>query len=147
MVYQCAASAQRTSSILVDCTPGSLVLRQYNSRHNRQIDKMTFSQLLPQDCFTLLYYLTCAFMHNCQFVCMHTKQSLTVQIAEIAPSGLRVLTELAIGIVVYDLIFWFIHVGMHRSRWLYNGIHKRHHTHVQLGPTSTTAHTLVCPCM
>ena len=59
---------------------------------------------------------------------------------EIAPSLLRFVVELFVGIVLYDFIFWFIHLAMHRSEALYATLHAVHHTE-KMGPASTIVHS------
>jgi sterol desaturase/sphingolipid hydroxylase (fatty acid hydroxylase superfamily) len=59
------------------------------------------------------------------------------------PSLPRFLIELSSGIVMYDFIFWWIHVAMHKIPFLYDNIHKTHHTHKQLTACNTVIHSMV----
>lgn len=59
---------------------------------------------------------------------------------EIAPSLLRFVVEVALGIVAYDFFFYWIHFALHRSEVLYAKLHAVHHTEA-MGPTSTIVHS------
>jgi len=59
------------------------------------------------------------------------------------PSLPRFCVELATGIVLYDFIFWWIHVAMHRIPFLYEHVHKTHHTHARMTSSNTVIHSMV----
>ena len=60
-----------------------------------------------------------------------------------ANSMARVVIELGVGIVLYDFIFFWLHLAMHKNRTLFRLVHARHHTHRWLMPGSTVVHNLV----
>jgi len=62
--------------------------------------------------------------------------------SEVAPSFSRLTVELLLGIFVYDLVFFFIHLLLHRSQFLYRNVHARHHTHQFLSVETTLSHSL-----
>ena len=55
----------------------------------------------------------------------------------------RLSIEVCTGIFMYDIIFWCVHVVMHRSPTVFALVHQQHHTHKHLTPGSTVSHTLV----
>lgn len=60
----------------------------------------------------------------------------------LAPSTSRLLLELTSGIVLYDAIFFFVHLAMHQNRFLFRNVHYRHHSHRWLSPGATVVHSL-----
>ena len=61
----------------------------------------------------------------------------------VAPSLFRLLSEVLFGIVAYDFVFFFVHLLLHRSDFLYRHVHKRHHTHSFLSVGTTVSHSLL----
>lgn len=59
------------------------------------------------------------------------------------PSLFRFITELSTGIILYDFIFWFIHLSLHKVPLFYKYIHSTHHTHTQLSACITVKHSLI----
>ena len=66
-----------------------------------------------------------------------------VEEMRIAPPAHRLLAEVAIGVVLYDFVFFWIHLAMHKNRTLFRLVHARHHAHRWLSPGSTVVHSLV----
>jgi len=62
--------------------------------------------------------------------------------SDVAPSFSRLTVELLAGIFMYDLVFFFIHLLLHRSKFLYRHVHSRHHTHEFLSVGTTVSHSL-----
>jgi hypothetical protein len=61
----------------------------------------------------------------------------------IPPSLFRLATELIVGLIAYDSIFFFIHKLLHKSTFLFHHIHSHHHHHNHLTPGSTVSHSLI----
>ncbi|KAJ8098888.1 hypothetical protein POJ06DRAFT_143907 [Lipomyces tetrasporus] len=59
-----------------------------------------------------------------------------------APSSRRLVTELAVSLLIYDALFFFIHVAFHRVPVL-AGFHKPHHRHGEINPQVTNQLSVV----
>ena len=46
-----------------------------------------------------------------------------------APAIGKVCLHLFLALVIYDFLFCAVHLLLHKSRWLYKTVHKKHHTH------------------
>lgn len=56
------------------------------------------------------------------------------------PSAVEVVLEVAAFMVLDDFVFYWMHRGLHTSKWLYKKVHSRHHRVV--APTAIAAHTM-----
>eukprot|EP00050_Salpingoeca_kvevrii_P015857 m.50648 g.50648 ORF g.50648 m.50648 type:complete len:81 (+) comp6556_c0_seq1:440-682(+) len=55
------------------------------------------------------------------FVCIHAFVA--------APSAFRLLGEIAALLAIYDVLFFAVHLTLHKSRTLYRSFHQKHHRH------------------
>jgi hypothetical protein len=56
---------------------------------------------------------------------------------------IRLFLEVTLGILLYDVCFWCVHITLHRVQYLFTNVHQRHHLHKQLTPGSTVSHSFL----
>jgi cholesterol 25-hydroxylase len=49
-----------------------------------------------------------------------------------APSARRLLIELIVSIVLYDAVFFVVHLSLHKIPYLYRRLHSTHHDHAEI---------------
>ncbi|KAK3592904.1 hypothetical protein CHS0354_004131 [Potamilus streckersoni] len=59
-----------------------------------------------------------------------------------APSVIQVIFQLVISILLYDAIFFFIHLILHKNLFLYKYVHAYHHDHGDINPFVTNQLTV-----
>ena len=59
------------------------------------------------------------------------------------PSALELISHVCLSVWLYDALFYFPHVAMHRIPWLYKAFHSQHHQQTALRSMHTLQHSLV----
>ncbi|CAC5414486.1 CH25H [Mytilus coruscus] len=61
----------------------------------------------------------------------------TRALPEMPPTVLQLIVHLIGSVLLFDLIFFFIHFSLHKNFWLYKTFHRYHHDHDVLHPHIT----------
>lgn len=59
----------------------------------------------------------------------------------VAPTSLELLCGVTSSVALYDFLFYFVHVAMHRSAFLYRHVHSVHHQQHNLSAHETVHHS------
>ena len=67
----------------------------------------------------------------------------TRALPEEAPTVLQVAFQLVASIMLYDALFFAVHLVLHKNMWLYKNIHAYHHNHDVMHPHVTNQLTVI----
>ena len=114
------------------------LLQRYRWQPGVQIDKSKlpklFAKLATGTGWPLMIVIglwACGVAHDVdswidQFMTSHLALLPFAFCAEL-PAFREVVLDSAVFFVVYEIMFYYIHVAMHKSSWLYEHFHKQHH--------------------
>lgn len=60
-----------------------------------------------------------------------------------APSPIQLISGVCVSVWAYDLLFFFVHLSMHKVPWIYRNVHAKHHNQVALASHEVIHHSFI----